>query len=71
MKAILKFDLEDEFELFKHTLKGSEYLLALQEIANDLFRSKRKYGDKKHYTIEELEKEFYEILKDRHIELFD
>ena len=84
-KAILVFDLEDPYirEDFQRAVKANDYVIALEDIANEVFRPARKHGYSdtdlqalinKNPNAEEiisiLEKKFWSILEDRKIELF-
>lgn len=68
MKAILEFELMDDFDMFQHATKGSTYYIVIDEIA-DLFRKHLKYNTKEYNedqleAIKWLKDEFYSILSD-------
>lgn len=83
MKATLEFNLPEEQVEHEHALKGEEYMLALRDIADQVFRPARKHG----YSDEELnklvsetnggaeivaklEEKFYEILNNFDVNLW-
>ncbi len=51
MKAILEFELMDDFDMFQHATKGSTYYIVIDEIA-DLFRKHLKYNTKEYNEVE-------------------
>lgn len=83
MKAILEFNLEDQYERNAHmrAVKSTQAYGALWDIANEIFRSARKHGYKNEAIsnlvkklgpdadelIGLLEKEFYGILEDHEV----
>lgn len=84
MKTIIEFDNDTESEQLDRALKADEFVFALEEISNEVFRPARKHG----YQDEEirglmdaigpeanelvslLEKKFYDILESRDLNKF-
>lgn len=67
MKIKMEFDPVEDKDKLILAMRGPKYYHALWDIAEKLFRKKRKYSEKREYDIEELEKEFYEILEENNI----
>lgn len=61
----IKFNLPEESEEYKIASKASDYYCALDDF-REVLRAERKYGKDRW---EEVEKKFWEILKEREIEL--
>lgn len=84
-KASLRFDLEDHHDRLAHkrAISATDAYLALNSIANDIFRPARKHGynderlrdayedERISKIIGLLEEKFYEILKEHNVNLDD
>lgn len=80
----LKFNLPEEQREFQDAVKASDYYLALWDVSQEVFRPARKHGysdseiqkllqeipeGKGEELISKLEDMFWEIMKERNIEL--
>lgn len=73
MKGQLIFNLPEEDEQFQNAVKAGAYRGALEDIANEVFRRRRKYmpmTEDQARLLEEMEKEFYEIINNHDVEVF-
>ena len=59
-KATLQFDLPEEREEFENTLKAGQLIVAACDYGNWL-RTKRKYQNAETVTLEEAEREFWDL----------
>jgi len=74
MRATLTFDLNDPYDKSAHerALKGTECYLALNDILNDVFRKRIKYGEldfDSENLLVEVRNEIQEILTSYNIDL--
>jgi hypothetical protein len=66
-KAVLEFNLPEESGEFKLATKAGAYHSALNSIAEDIFRKRRKFGEfpeEQMKLIQEMEQEFWNICKE-------
>ena len=72
MKGALFFNLPEEQEQFEDASNAGGCRAALDHIAMNIFRKRRKYKeltDDQTRLVVEMEKEFYEILSDRNVNI--
>lgn len=85
MKATLEFILPEDNQEYERCTKGEDYFIALQEIAEQVFRPHRKHGysdcriqellnksedDNAFELVGKLEELFYEILDENNIKIW-
>jgi len=64
----LTYNLPDEREELDHAMNGLKYYLAIVEIG-ELLRKYRKYHDSDVVETDRIEREFYEILESRGVDV--
>ena len=70
-RLTIEFNLPEEQEDLDHAMRGEKYFFALTDFAEQL-RKVRKYGEipeAEQKVRESIESDFYEILRERGIEL--
>lgn len=67
--ATLTYSLPEEREAFETAYNGHKFRFCLQELS-EKFRVMSKYGEKEHYTIEEIIELFHEILNEEGVTLY-
>lgn len=69
MKATLTFTLPEERAEYEHAIRGADYRVALEELAEWL-RGKYKHTEPEHWPdLSAIRDHFYGVLQDRGIEL--